>query len=171
MGLDVSEQGAALQLLRLESMLPFERLRPCFLERRRALWQQELLRAQEYSVVLCKLQELKEAILEPTTRVRLAQVLRGIPIPQRTLPFPGSLVDLMVNFTYAPVSEIVGKVDPGQGWESGNLDLAALQRQARREAARLPTVLRQRETARGSSAAIILGRPAQTSWKNVSTAV
>eukprot|EP00419_Tripos_fusus_P033100 CAMPEP_0172786870 /NCGR_PEP_ID=MMETSP1074-20121228/206162_1 /TAXON_ID=2916 /ORGANISM="Ceratium fusus, Strain PA161109" /LENGTH=1640 /DNA_ID=CAMNT_0013623887 /DNA_START=56 /DNA_END=4979 /DNA_ORIENTATION=- len=161
--LDVSEQGAAMQLLRLESELPFERLRPSFLEARRVLWQQELLNAKDYSDVLLKLKELKEAIHEPTTRILLKQVLRGIAVPGRMAPFPEPLTELMVGFTCAPMS--VAKVDPGPGWEHGCFDLSALRTQAVQEAARLPLMFR--TLARSHHGPTVFEQPSQVSMQGL----
>jgi len=161
--LDMSEQGAATELLGLESQLPFERLKLSFLQGRREEWQAELINATDYATVLQKLEELKEAIHEPCTRVLLKQVLRGVRVPGRTSPFPGPLTDMLAAFTYP--KELSAKVEPPYGWESGELDLEGLRRQAKIVAASLLKEFRTRGAVRESPT--VFGRPSQLHMRSM----
>jgi len=179
MKLDVSEQGAAMQLLNLESGLPFERLKPQFMKERRLPWKEELLGAKDFSVVLTKLQELKDAIHEPCTRLLLKQVLQRVPVAGRSLPFPAPLLDMMVAYTIPPLT--VATVKTTEGWQYGRLELTDLRNQAKREADQLQKRLTQHDLrsswpykggsspakSRGSSggqaSAVTIGRPQRQS--------
>jgi len=134
--LDADIKGTARRILELEEQIPVERLRLSFFSEREA-WRSRLVDAPDYGIVLQHIDQLKEAVSVPATRVLVQQVLARIVIQPRNLHMP--LAREIVHFAVPTLDFILPS--PLKGWEFGELDLAQLRSHAAAEASRIPDII------------------------------
>jgi len=131
---NLSAQGVAQKVIQLETQIPFDRFTTHFMAGRHA-WRSTLLDAACFEEVLGCIQELREGIVEPTTRILLKQVLGRAPLAKgRSIPAP--LIDEVLAFAVPQLG--FKPLAPVEGWRTGRLGLVQIARDARNQAWRLP---------------------------------
>lgn len=118
-----------------------ERLHASFFAQRRH-WRISLLAAANFDELLAHVLSLKDAVLDPPTRVLVEQVLAGKRVATRhgSRALGAPLAREVTGFAM-PAVALPGLPQPVQGWEFGALDLVQMRADASHKASGIPALL------------------------------